>query len=122
MIRTLHRTVPPLLATAMKNIRIYLIVGLAFCITPSYAASLGTWSATGSMATARAGHTATLLPSGQVLVVGGYDGSTSTASAELYDPATGVWSFTTEPMSIPRYDHTATLLPNGQRFRASCLF
>jgi hypothetical protein len=31
-------------------------------------------------------HTATLLPNGQVLVAGGFDGSTQLASAELYTP------------------------------------
>jgi N-acetylneuraminic acid mutarotase len=53
----------------------------------------GKWTVTGSMHTARGNHTATLLPNGQVLVVGGrssnYDGCSITASAELYDPATG---------------------------------
>ena len=46
------------------------------------------------MATARAYHTATLLPNGQVLVAGGYNGSCLLASAELYDPATGTWTAT----------------------------
>ena len=50
------------------------------------------WSATGSMSAARENHTATLMPDGKVLVVGGFTvtsdnpyGSTL-ASAELYDP------------------------------------
>ncbi|MEO6969667.1 MAG: kelch repeat-containing protein [Chthoniobacterales bacterium] len=51
-----------------------------------YDPATGSWSATGSLATARAYHTATLLPSGQVLVAGGEAGGLALASAELYDP------------------------------------
>src|SRR5256885_17102858 len=48
------------------------------------------WEYTGSLKTARFHHTATLLPDGRVLVVGGEQGRGSPlASAELYDPATG---------------------------------
>src|SRR5450631_2265432 len=56
-----------------------------------------TWTATGSLATARGGHTATLLPNGKVLVAGGEGTSVSNeylASAELYDPASGTWTAT----------------------------
>jgi hypothetical protein len=68
----------------------------------------GTWTVTGSMNDARAGHRAILLPNGLVLVVGGFG-----SSAELYDPATGTWTLTGS-MSVARDAHTATLLPNGQ--------
>ncbi len=48
----------------------------------------GVWTSANSMAHARWAHTATLLPSGKVLVAGGQDGSgTDLTSAELYDPA-----------------------------------
>ena len=43
---------------------------------------------------ARAGHTATLLPNGKVLVAGGFDSSAILSSAEVYDPASGTWSAT----------------------------
>jgi N-acetylneuraminic acid mutarotase len=72
------------------------------------------WFATGSMATARYGQTATLLPSGQVLVVGGIDaGGNLLASAELYDPTTGSWT-STGSLSQARAFHTATLLATGE--------
>ena len=51
-----------------------------------------TWSTTGSLSTARLAHTATLLPSGKVLVVGGYgyiSRDTYLNSAELFDPTSG---------------------------------
>jgi len=46
-----------------------------------------------------------------VLVVGGGPGSAS-ASAELYDPASGTWT-PTGSLNTGREEHTATLLPNG---------
>src|SRR5436190_11612221 len=71
------------------------------------------WVTTGSLATARASHTATLLPSGQVLVAGGRGNRGYLSSAELYDPATGSWS-STGSLGSARYAHTATLLPSGK--------
>ncbi|MEP7272353.1 MAG: hypothetical protein ABI882_12685 [Acidobacteriota bacterium] len=67
------------------------------------------WSFTGSLNTDRYGHTATLLRDGKVLVVGG--GSFPT-TAELYDPATGTWSYAGSVLR--RTGHDAVLLPNGQ--------
>ena len=78
-----------------------------------YDPGTGMWTATGSLATARQVHTATLLPSGQVLVAGGQNSSGALSSAELYDPATGTWA-ATGGLGTTRAFHTATLLPSGQ--------
>jgi WD40 repeat protein len=64
-----------------------------------------------ALSTPRYVHTATLLPNGKVLVVGGNNGTTSLSSAELYDPSTGTWTLTGS-LNTARQSHTATLLPN----------
>ncbi|WP_437806589.1 Kelch repeat-containing protein [Sorangium sp. So ce1078] len=77
------------------------------------------WELTGAtMSTPREQHTATLLTSGiragQVLVVGGFDGTNGMNIAELFDPVTDTW-VSAEAMRWPRYEHTATLLSDGRR-------
>src|ERR1022692_205492 len=86
---------------------------LAVTASPAVAQTSATWTVTGSLNTARAGHTATLLPSGQVLVAGGENTAGILASVELYNPSTGQWTVTGS-MATPRINHQATLLPNGQ--------
>jgi hypothetical protein len=83
------------------------------------------WTFTSPLVRDRYSHTATLLDDGQVLIAGGggfpcgliltrpntcY--STVNATAELYDPISGVWSFVGNLSR--RSFHSATLLSNGE--------
>jgi hypothetical protein len=68
----------------------------------------GTFAATSNMEAQRWGHTATPLPDGKVLIVGGG----SEKRAELYDAAAGAFSFAGSVSEL-RVGHTATLLPGG---------
>jgi uncharacterized protein (TIGR03437 family) len=77
-----------------------------------YDPETGAWTATGALNQARFNHTATLLPNGKVLIVGGDAVSQVLNSAELYDPVSGVWTNTPAPV-VARALHTATLLNNG---------
>ena len=67
------------------------------------------------MTSARAVHTATLLPNGQVLIAGGDDTTAGEefASPELYDRTTGRFS-PAGSMTTARSFHTATLLSDGR--------
>jgi Galactose oxidase, central domain len=73
----------------------------------------GTWTPTTPLATAREGHTATLLSNGQVLIAGGDGNSSVLSSAVLYNPTNGTWT-ATGSLNTARYNHTATLLQSGK--------
>jgi WD40 repeat protein len=77
-----------------------------------YDPKTGTFSPTGSMATARSSDTATVLSDGSVLIAGGYDSTGPLASAELYDPKTGTFG-PTGSMATARASSTATALADG---------
>lgn len=89
--------------------RIACLMALVLATALSFA-----WTPTGSMRTARASHTATLLPNGLVLVAGGTgDNNAALASSELYNPASGTWS-STGNLHVARVSARAVLLPNGK--------
>ena len=63
---------------------------------------------------ARSEHTATALPGGQVLLVGGTGANgRPLASAEIFDPDSGTFS-ATGSMSVARTQHAAALLNDGR--------
>lgn len=82
-----------------------------------------TWTDAGAMRVPRSHHTAVLLPSGKVLLAGGfgpeprpvgeeYAGTTPLSSTEVYDPRSNQWA-PASSMNAARARHTATVLPNG---------
>jgi hypothetical protein len=83
-----------------------------------YDPATGQWTVTGSLATSRRLHTLTVLANGQVLATGGFHGPpgatpNTSDSAELYDPATGVWT-ATGSLHQRRSNHSAVLLSDGR--------
>ena len=72
-----------------------------------------TWSAGGSLSFGRFGHAAALLTTGKVLVVGSDFGG-PVEHAELYNPATNLWSAAASP-GFDRSVPTATVLPGRAR-------
>src|SRR5262249_41383254 len=91
--------------TVLASAEIYSVSGAGFVATK------------GNLNTPRTGAFAILLRNGKVLVAGGSsDGTASGAlgSAELFDPATGTFTPTSNSMTAKRFAAMATLLGNGQ--------
>jgi hypothetical protein len=82
--------------------------------------STPSWRFVGSMKFKRRQHNATILPDGKVLVTGGssaagFDTSTSPVlQAEMWDPATGVFTPMASFTLYRGYHSTAVLLPDGR--------
>ena len=80
-----------------------------------------TFSVTGDMNLQRKRHRANLLANGTVFVSGGAPGSNGTTipdsgtpTCEIYNPATGIFTYTSEEMNVGRTEHEATVLANGK--------
>ncbi len=83
-----------------------------------YNPATGKWTLTGSLNTARDGHQAVLLASGQVLVADGEDvssaGTFELNSTEVYNPATGKWATTGTTFHAGNSGFSVTLLNTGK--------
>lgn len=71
------------------------------------------WIPTSVMVSSRDSHSATVLPDGNVLVVGGYNRGVYLDTAEIFFSTVGIWR-QIAAMPSRRANHTATLLPNGE--------
>src|SRR5450830_986642 len=67
----------------------------------------------GGLMTERTGHTATRLPDGKVLFVGGKNAAGTVRDSEVFNPSTRAFTVTAGLLTA-RADHTATLLPDGR--------
>lgn len=75
----------------------------------------GGWTQTGQMLVGRSGQVASLLPHGDVLVVGGWEmpkGGEYVRTAELYDPISNTWTAAPVPAEMEE-SLSLTTLPNG---------
>jgi hypothetical protein len=82
-------------------------------VNPRAAGTGAVATVVGTLAQARAEHTATLLASGELLIVGGRGAQGPLTSAELFDPITRSVAVVGS-LARARTRHAATLLPDGR--------
>jgi hypothetical protein len=104
-------------ATLLNNGKVLVIGGRGsandLASAEIYDPATGIWTQlTSTLSRIRSTHTATLLANGKVLVTGA-SGFPSPPAAEIFDPATNLFSLTGIPI-VGRVNHTATLLPDGK--------
>jgi hypothetical protein len=79
----------------------------------SVATAPGRLETLGGMLTPRHSHSATKLPDGRVLIVGGREGNSTLASAEIYHPQTRAFTEAGR-LRLGRMSHEATILKDGR--------
>jgi N-acetylneuraminic acid mutarotase len=107
----------------LQDGRVLAVGGVATDGTPIASAEIydpatGIWTLTGSMGTARNDLSVTVLQDGRVLAAGGGMGSEELprySTAEIYAPATGIWSPTGDmTIAHSETEYAAPLLPDGR--------
>jgi N-acetylneuraminic acid mutarotase len=109
-------------ATILKNGQVFIAGGILDSrgieinnkSTEFYDPLKNTFSKGPDMNRLRAGHTATLLEDGNILITGGFDSSGFLKDAELFITNEGTFEKVLSQMTQPRAAHTATLLNNGK--------
>ena len=91
------------------------LLGLAAVLLIAAPPHAGAQQAIGGLRIERTGHTATLLPGGKILVVGGENRSGAVRDSEVFDPASRTFTSATGLLTA-RADHTATRLLDGRLF------
>lgn len=103
-------------ATLLADGRVLLIGNHFQNVAELYDYKTNTCSVTNPMnCSFRVGHISTLLPSGKVLIAGGFVGTPSRASAEVFFPETNSFC-RIDSLITPRIYHAATLLNDGRVF------
>jgi N-acetylneuraminic acid mutarotase len=108
------RCEPPMKTNRQHAIQIALAsAALLFNLSAPQRTQAASFTTNAALTTARYHHTATSLPDGKVLIVGGFNWDDGVlTSAELYDPR-GAWTAAGN-LKVEREFHTATLLPDGK--------
>ena len=91
----------------------YFVVTFCVFIGLTFSTYAQSWNQTNDLDSIRYDHSAILLPSGKVLVIGGVNTFGYLSSALLFDPSTNNWS-NSGSLTNARYLHTATLLHTGK--------
>ncbi|HEV8534157.1 MAG TPA: hypothetical protein VGR87_00325 [Candidatus Limnocylindria bacterium] len=109
-----HGHGPQATATRLIDGTVLVVGGQGAPTAEIYDPHTGSFRVTGELNAPRSSHTATLLPSGDVLVVGGGDFSQGArASAEVYSARSGTFR-TVGSLILARVGHGAALLPDGR--------
>jgi hypothetical protein len=112
-------------ATLLNNGKVLIAGGTntisgALASAELYDPTTGTFRTTGSLSCA-CGYSPTLLPNGNVLFTGGFNGSNAVATAEIYNTSSGTFSVTGN-LNVARAGPSTTLLGNGKVLVAGGVF